>query len=180
MGSFTAAGSLRLIDSKTPSSQSTLELTSGISSGFYQYEIRLTNVIPATDGEDLQLQVSTDGGSNWKTTGNNYKYGFTAVFETSSVVVGNNSTNQIRLTRNAGSASGETGVSGVVLMVAPANGDTEPLFKLDLTHVDNSARPVSVDGAGLWDTTEVIDAVRFQFGSGNIESGEVDLYGVEG
>ena len=60
-----------VIDSGTASNSSALEFKDDISSTYVAYEIVLTSIIPATDAVNLLMEVSTDGGSTWK-TGSNY------------------------------------------------------------------------------------------------------------
>jgi len=70
-GTVTGAGggAWTFISSATASASATVELT-GISSTYDHYEVRITDVVPATDGQNLNMRTSTDGGSTYESGAN--------------------------------------------------------------------------------------------------------------
>ena len=44
--------------------------------------------------------------------------------------------------------------------------------------MSNSLRSAEADTAGYFNTTSAIDAIQFKFDSGNIDAGDICLYGI--
>ena len=141
-------------------------------SSFDHYIFFLQHVIPKSDNVSMYVQTSTDGGSNFATTSGDY-HG-----STTQDLIG------LKVTSDAvGSAANEYGVSGRFELYAPhvaANtyGSSSVLFidsdaasRIRYTH-DTGA----THGQRL--AAEDVDTVRFIFDSGNIESGEIVMYGI--
>ena len=66
-----------LINTVTASSSASISFTSGIDSTYREYVFEWTNIKPATDDVNLQVQFSSDGGSSYgmtKTTTFLYTY----------------------------------------------------------------------------------------------------------
>lgn len=66
---FQGAGSLVLISSQTASNSTLIAFTSGISATYNNYLLLISNFLPITAGASLELQLSTNGGSTYVTTG---------------------------------------------------------------------------------------------------------------
>lgn len=174
-------GALTLIESQSPSGVSEAAFTSGIDSTYNRYIFEISDLVPATDGVNLDVQVSTDGGSTWKSS-SDYAVSILAIDDAGTTRhFGSNNTNQARLTSGAnldvGSASSE-GCMGTVKMSNPANGSLQQMFLADIVAIDAANDRNNIRASFFYQTAEAIDAVRFLFSSGNIESGDIDLYGV--
>jgi len=66
--SFTNAGSMALIQTQTASASSSIVFSTGITSTYLNYVLFYTNIVPSTT-LTLELQLSTNGGSTYITSG---------------------------------------------------------------------------------------------------------------
>jgi hypothetical protein len=177
IGSIT--GSMKLITSADASGDSTLDFTGFDSSRYDAYLFILQNVIPATDNDNLSLRTSTDGGSNFDSGSSDYMYSSLSIGASSTPIGTYTTSDRIRLGTgtSVGSAAGEYGVSGQVLVCGPHLAE-----KTAITHtlnLGNASGGTSIStGAGTRDSTADVDAVRFFFSFGNIESGTINMYGL--
>ena len=64
-----AGGALIFLSTQTASASASLAFTSMLSSTYNNYEIDLNDIVLSTATTELTLQVSTDNGSTWKTSG---------------------------------------------------------------------------------------------------------------
>lgn len=60
-----SSGNMVLISSQTASSSASINITSGISSAYHHYWFIVSGYLPATNGDNLLIKVSTDGGMTW-------------------------------------------------------------------------------------------------------------------
>lgn len=183
VGEGGGGGAVEFISSIDLSNQATADFT-GFNAATYDYYIfALGNVIPATDNVTLLLRTSTNGGSTYDSSGANY--GWNLVFR--DTVVSNNAIEttdstsdsaSIRLTNPVGSGSFEHGVSGEVKIMFP-HLTVKTMTVSHLTVQDADSLPSFVTGGGYRLTSADVDAVRFLFSSGNLESGTITMYGVK-
>ena len=178
-----AGGALVKISSSTASSSATVSFTSGIDSTYKEYIFLFNNIHPATDGANIQFQGSTDGGSNYNTTiTSSYFQAQANASETALEYDGGQdlaqSTNfQTILAKEPGNGNDES-VSGILYLFDPSN----TTFVKHFLSVGNceDAEAMSRQGftGGYFNTTSAINAVQFKMSSGNMDSGTIDLYGV--
>ena len=140
-----------------------------IDSTYDEYQIVFVNVQPQTDGAELQIQVSTDAGSNWvDPSGGVYA---TATGTTMTVA---QSTTGIFLTEDQGNVAVTEKACGNVLFYKPsssANMFIESRISYGGTGGGVVIRTTSSRGPAA-DT----DAIRILYSTGNIQSGTVNLY----
>ena len=142
------------------------------SSKFDYYVFTMLSVIPATDNVTLHCQTSTDGGSNFNTTDGAYASGQ------------NNDRPGLLVAIGTGSASNEDGVFGDFQLFEVEN-SSKFTRSLALTfNIESSSSQHHISQSALHDaassrvTDEDNNAVRFVWTSGNIESGEIVMYGI--
>ena len=142
---------------------------------------RLANIVPATDGANLWLRTSTNGGSTYDSGAANYDWvAREASMQTapSDALTGDNADAQIVLANGIGSGSGEDGVFGEVRIFAPSLAKKTSVFA-DLSWrdiLDNGATTV-LRGTRL--SSSDVNAVRFLLSSGNFENGGIiSMYGI--
>ena len=152
-----------------------------ITTTYLDYMIVLSGMKPASDNVDLELFFSVDNGSNYLSDYQIVRHGRNSNGEDKNNA--SNSTTEIRL--NSSSTVGgnsEEGISGVVRIFDPMkqSGTTDivtmaqahmSMIQASAGHLNN----VSVTGANA--VTTAVNNIKFQFSSGNIESGKVSLYG---
>jgi hypothetical protein len=177
-----ATSGLEFISSATISNVATVDFTGFDSSKYSDYVFSLDNVIPVTDGQYLAMRMSTDGGSTYITT-NGYVFNqIYSWFNGSSMTLVSSSssglTNAIFLNdRPMGSDTNEFGISGEVKVFGPElAARTQVTFSGAL--VDSSSFFVQQLSTGSNQITTAVNAVRFLFFSGNLESGVISMYGV--
>lgn len=172
-----------LLDEQIASSDATLDFTTGIDSVYDHYKFTLLNVLPATDGQNLKIQVSTDGGSTWKSGAADYEINrVDQKSDTAGVAAASNSqgTTAITIANPVGNVAGE-GVSGELRFRRIEGGDGHSYFRGEVEYFDNTATAIFIGTmiVGVYNgALDNIEGVRFLFGSGNIASGTIALYGL--
>jgi hypothetical protein len=171
-------GGLIFISSATASDSATLDFT-GISSTYGTYIFNMENLITATDGAAFHFLTSTDGGSNYDTSG--YQYTKILRYSHSTSVTGQNSASAaaIELFDSSSNAS-DTPINGTVKLYAPSDTATFTYIEFNVISHDGSggANLMWAAGAGQRESAADVDAVRFKMSSGNITSGTIRMYGV--
>jgi len=184
VGSITGLGNLVFISRSTASSSSSLSITSGINSTYKEYIFVFNNIHPQSDNQELFFNFSIDGGSNYnvtKTTSTFQAYHNEAGSDSSLSyhTAGDlaQSTNYQRLGFSSDNAD-DASLSGYLHLFEPSSTTFVKHFiaTTNMCHADTYS--VNYYLAGYCNTTSAVNAIRFAFGSGNIDSGTIDLYGV--
>jgi len=138
---------------------------------FDHYEFMFQALIPVTDGVSFFCQTSTNDGGAYASTNGNYHSG--------------NNSDQIGLTVShalvLGSAANESGVNGTFHLLAPhLTTYTMGNSFVAIHYTSGGVYSISneSDGASARLSAEDTDAVKFIMSSGNIESGEIVMYGI--
>ena len=187
VGTTTSLGNLVFISRATSSSSSTVSITSGIDSTYKEY-IFVFNNLHASANQRLSWQASTDGGSNYNTACTSTAFGaqhneagnFTQLAYSTGQDAAQ-STSFIPLATETFAIENDDSYSGFLHFFEPSNTTFVKHFMLQANQVNTSgdARYVCREMvAGYFNTTSAIDAVQFKMTSGNIDSGTIDLYGV--
>ena len=159
-------GSMEFIASSGAiSSAASVAFTQFDDSKYNNYQFVPVNVKPATDGAQIEVHASADGGSTYD-TGSNYKINTTAItaFYTGASV---------------GNESGDTGLNGILHIYNA--GSAKFTSSLNLMTWTGTTGAFSYGGAAgsAHVVDEVTDAIRFRFASGNIASGTILMYGIK-
>ena len=185
-------GSMTLIKTLTASSDSTLSFVDGASdvvldNTYPVYLFKFINMHPATNGVNLELNFSTDSGSNYNVTKT------TTVFTAAQFEDGSQATLRYGTTPDLAQSTSDQRLNNEDLV---GNGNDESitgelyLFNPSSTTfvkhfiirtIMNSDQQLSADNfvAGYCNTTSAVDGVRFDFSSGNIDAGTIKLYGIK-
>ena len=144
-------------------------------SKYDHYEFWFQHVVLVTDAEDLIAQASTNGGSSYDTTHGNYH--------------NNGSTDRagFLVAGLIGSDTNEFGVSGEFKLLAPHNTS----YTYSTTFATHMTDAINIKMADPGETgtsnnnfatvhmvAADVDAIKFVSTSGNIESGEIVMYGI--
>lgn len=175
--SFT--GDWVLLDTQTASSSSTIDFTDLDTSTYQSFHIRVINCRPENDGDNFQCLFSIDNGSSFISSGYSWVY---RTFDTGS---GSDDESHgtiqsfIQATENTGNAAGE-GLAGWFLLL-PSNDATQMKHAIEwqLYTQDNGNDLFGIWGGGINSTTSAMDALRFKFSTGTIDTGIFYLYGLE-
>jgi len=171
-------GLIHLQTTNITTGTASVEFTSNVDSTYNAYFFILSDVHPATDAQPLEMTVSTDGGSSYIST--NYGFGHkgsTAAGGELSHAATNDSVFDMS-SNNVGNAADES-ISVQVYLHKPSGTDGHKLISGTSTVVDNNNTVSSTVFGGMnYSTTSAINAVKFNFGSGNIDRGNFTMFGI--
>lgn len=160
----------------TASSSAELDFTDTDSTLYAGYYCKIESIRPATDNTSLEWLVSTDGGSNFITTGTYANVILSA--DSATPASGSSVTSSApALAQNVGNVAGE-GISGFVVITSGGavahgtklNGTVGFITAAGAAKISNPTASNS--------TATAVDAFRFRIGSGNIASGTIRIYGI--
>ncbi len=190
LGSITGLGNLILIKTQTASDATSIEFKHGtsdvvIDSTYKEYIFFMNNMHPATDGQNLMFNLSADTGSNYNVTKTTTFFRAAHNEDGSSGTINYRtgedlaqSTGEQKLNMGTNGSDADSGSSGYLHLFDPSS--TTFVKHFIARNSDAFDEPGAVDSyvAGYANTTSAVDAIRFKFGSGNIGSGTISLYGV--
>jgi len=180
-----STGSLILLSTQTASASASIEFTSGIDSTYDSYIFKFINCHPQNDGRNLKFQFSTDGGSTY--TVNMTTTFFNAIHDESDVTY-----EQVQyetaldvaqsypadLIGAVGNDNDEN-LCGTFQLFNPSS---TTFVKHFISRISSSHDfPMANDNfvGGYANTTSAINAIKFNFNTGNIDDGIIKMYGVK-
>jgi len=188
-GAFSVGlGNLVLISEQTASASATIEFTSGIDSTYPIYKFEYINCHPSNSPVPFQVNFSSDGGSNYNVT--KTSAGFQAYHRENGTSPFLGYATSLQTTQSTGEqmiAGGsvvndsDSGVSGYMFLFDPSSTTYVKQYMTVANSFDSSSPPYTEQqfSNGYCNTTSAVNAVRFKFGSGNIDSGTIKLYGIK-
>ena len=189
IGSITGLGSMIFIKKLTASSSSTLSFVDGASgvvldNTYKEYLFTFNNIHPASDNYNFSFNLSSDGGSNYNVTKT------TTVFTAQHGEDGNNgnieysssldlaqSTDFQKLSKDLGNGSDES-LNGTLNLFNLSSTTFVKHFISRTSSYFGFDRAVDMNIAGYGNTTSAVDAIQFKMTSGNIDAGDICLYGI--
>ena len=184
-GSISSLGSLTHISTATASASASIEFTSGIDTTYKEYVFYYVNLHPSNDSVVLQFNLSTDSGSNYNVTKTSTAFrAYHNEADSSSglqYMTANDlaqSTNFQPLNDANQSNDNDHSQSGFLHLFNPS--DTTFVKHFIARNANIHAGNFALDGfiAGYGNTTSAVDAIQFKYSSGNIDSGQILLFGV--
>jgi hypothetical protein len=188
-------GSMVFIKKLTASSSATLSFVDGtdgvvLDDTYKEYVFTFKDIHPATNRAIFGFNLSTDSGSNYNVTKTTTAFiAFHSETNDADVALSYDtgfdlaqSTADQRLTQYI-SSDGDSSASGNMSLFNPASTTyvkhfisscNNMVITSDLTEYFTMNQYV----AGYGNTTSAVDAIRFQFSSGNIDAGDICLYGI--
>ena len=183
-GLTSSVGDLVFISKQTASSSASISFTSGIDSTYKEYVFYLVNIHPQNTDQNFGINFSTDGGSNYNVvkTGTFFRayHGESGSPATLEYGTGGGLAQGtgLQLIANGVKNDNDSGVSGYVHLFNPSSTTfVKHFISVTNCHNDN-VQSMNSFVAGYGNTTSAINGVLFQMPSGNIDSGEILLYGV--
>ena len=185
------SGNITLIKTLSISSSATADLVHGNSDVVFNdtypiYMLKFINMHPVSDGVDFQFQASTNTGSSYGVT-------CTTTFFSIYHAEGGGSANLgyrdggdiasgsgfIELGDEIGNGNDEC-CCGTMFVFNPYSNEFVKNFIYRGSNAQgNGDYMVEINVSGYFNTTSAIDALRFKFESGNIDSGTIKLYGIK-
>ena len=182
-------GSMVFIKKLTASSSATLSFVDGsdgvvLDDTYKEYVFTFNNIHPSTDGAGLTLNLSIDSGSNYNvtktTTFFRARHSEAGVGTELTYVASHDvaqSTGTARMCENIGNANDETGSGNLFLFNPSSTTFVKHFMSVWSTYNSNDyARQENMAGYG--NTTSAINGIQFAMTSGNIDAGDICLYGI--
>ena len=177
-------GAMQFISSATASSSASIEFTSGIDSTYKEYVFYFVNIHPATDGQDFQFQGNASGGSGFNETMTTTHFlaqhdeadTYTSLEYSGSRDLAQ-STNFATLSAGVGNENDQS-LSGYLHLFNPSSTTFVKHFISNVQISQASDYSVNSYSAGYFNTINSIDEIQFKMASGNIDAGEILLFGV--
>jgi len=157
------------------SNSAELDFTTCISSSYRDYELRFSDVTPASTTQNILVQLSTNGGSSYDTTSGHYVLGYAYVGVNASTSLAGAPSTGLTGFYMGGYASGTPGTVDGTLRLFNLPNSTSFKRSTALLMSDNGTTSSStVDFVGtLYNQTAAVNAARVIASSGNIASGTV-------
>ncbi len=181
-------GNMVFIKKLTASSSATLSFVNGASSvvldsTYKEYLFTFKNIHPGTNDKLLQMNMSADTGSNYNVTKT------TTFFHAYNMEDGTDGTQQYDANRDIAQSTGfatiaqgvnadnDQSLNGTLHLFNPSS---TTFVKHFIARTLHTAGGGSRDcyAAGYGNTTSAVDAIQFKFDSGNIDAGDICLYGI--
>ena len=181
-----ASDGITFISSQTASASASLSFT-GLSSTYKAYKFIFTNIRPATENASFGFQGSTDNGSNYGIAITSTAFRQYQREDGADSGLGYNTASDLAqstaLQRIADEVNGDAdqGMSGSMLVFNPSTTTYVKHFISNTNFAHLGVQPYSENHyiAGYMNTTTAINAIRFNFTSGNITAGKISLYGIK-
>ena len=170
---------------QTASSSGTLSFTSNIDSTYNIYKFRFVNIHPETNNKIFQFQGSTDSGGSYGVTitstafrayhneaGSSSNLDYVASWDLAQ------STNYKYLAEGIRAADSDGSASGELFLFDPSSTTFVKNFISNVNYMQSSSESIVLKTSGYFNTTSAIDAIQFKMDSGNIDSGTIEMYGI--
>jgi len=190
-GSISSLGSMIFIKKLTASSSATLSFVDGsngvvLDDTYKEYVFTFNNMHPATDGASFQFNLSTDSGSNYnvvKTTTSFFAYNNEANTSTSLSIdsatdLAQSTSDQILASNNGIGNDNDQSGSGYLQIFNPSSSVFVKHFLSRFQYYVDIDYTKENYIAGYGNTTSAVDGIRFKMSSGNIDAGDICLYGI--
>ena len=188
-GIVNAGGSMTFIKKLTASSSATLSFVDGtdgvvLDDTYKEYVFTWKDIHPATDGASFQFNMSIDSGSNYNVTKTttyftayNYESGGSPALTYATNVDLAQSTAFQNVNSGVGSDNDQCAVGTLHLFNPSSTTFVKNFLNCGNTY-ESSDLSSNVFVAGYGNTTSAVDAVQFKMSSGNIDAGDICLYGI--
>ena len=182
---LSAGGSQVLLSETTASSDSTISFTSGIESTYKEYIFKFINCHPSANGPNFNVNFSIDGGSNYNVTKTTWFFHSRhdedgsdgqVVYDTGGDLA--QGTGNQYISRGIGNSSADECLSGEFVIYNPSDTTFIKHFVGVSNSMEVNASSQAAYFGGYCNTTSAVNAVRFAFNTGNIDTGTIKLYGV--
>ena len=185
-----APGALVHIKTLTASSSATLSFVDGASSVVLDntypiYKFEFIDIHPATDNQDIQFNGSVDGGSNYNVTKTSSTFQAQHDEADSEALLQYNTDRDLAQSTSAQRFSLQIGndndqsVVGTLHLFNPSSTTFVKHYIATVQGANASNYTQQLFTAGYMNTTSAVNAIQFSFQSGNIDAGQIKLYGIK-
>ena len=190
-GSISALGEMRFIKKQTASSSATISFVDGTSDvvlddTYKEYLFTFKNIHPEESEKEFGVQFNAAGGSGYNETITStvIKARHTES-DSAAALAYNTAADQAQgtgfqtLSEDSGNAN-DNCVSGWLRLFNPSNTTFVKHFMAEIAEVGGGDSQLKHNLiAGYINTTSAIDEVQFKMSSGNIDAGDICLYGIK-
>ena len=176
------------IASVTASASATVAFTSGIDSTYNEYQFHMVNIHAGTDSDTFGFQFNADGASGFNETITSTFFKAENAESGGSANLGYSGAHDQATADGSGiyqhlaydmENDGDEAFSGILTLYAPADTTYVKHFVARGNYVHHSGKySQATHVAGYINAEEAIDEISFKFDSGNIDAGEIHMYGV--
>ena len=186
-GSISSLGSMVFIKKLTASSSSTLSFVDGASGvvlddTYKEYLFTFKNIHPSGTNTKFQFNMSTDSGSNYNVTKTTTSFGAYHAEDDSYAALRYDAPLDLaqgtgfQTLFETGTPNNEESSAGTLTLFNPSSSVFVKHFISDCTNAyEYTVRNLI---AGYGNTTSAVDAIQFKMESGNIDAGDICLYGI--
>jgi hypothetical protein len=180
-----AADGITLISSQTASNSASISFTSGLTSTYKAYKFVFVNIHPQNDDISFRFNLSSDSGSNYNVTkttttfrsGHDEADSITQFDYVDSYDLAQGTGYQILL-EGAGNDNDQS-ISGTLQLFNPSSTTYVKHFISNCNGYRYNDISANWFVAGYANTTSAINAIQFNFSSGNIDAGTIYMYGIK-
>jgi len=179
-----SADGITLISSQTASASASISFTTGLDSTYKAYKFVFVNCHPATDSVSFSFNGSTDSGSNYNVTKTTSAFKAHHDEADTNTILTYSTANDLAqstsfqlLAEQVGNGADEQ-CSGSLILFNPSSTTYVKHFISTSNSYNDANFSINFYVAGYFNTTSAINAIRFQFSSGNIDDGKIYLYGI--
>ena len=183
-GSISALGEMRFISKQTASSSATISFTSGIDSTYKEYLFTFNNMHPETNSKYFGFKGSINTGSAYgvattSTVARAYhnESGSPSDLEYEGGLDLAQGTGLINLSTSVGNGNDEC-CSGYLHLFNPSSTTFVKHFISSVQGYEGGDYSIVQYVAGYINTTSAVDAIQFSYSSGDIDAGDICLYGI--
>ena len=189
-GSITGLGSMVFIKKQTASSSATISFVDGTSDvvlddTYKEYLFTFKNIHPETDLQKFGFNLSIDSGSNYnvaKTTTSFDAFNQEAGSDQGLRYDGDNidlaqGTGFQNLNYHLGNGN-DSNLNGYLKLFNPSSSVHVKHFMASVNWQYANTYSIQAHTAGYGNTTSAVDAIQFKFVSGDIDAGDICLYGI--
>lgn len=183
------SGAFKLISSQTASSSANISFTSGIDSTYKEYIFTFIDIHPATDSVYFSFQGNAAGGSGFnETMTTTFFYAYvkeagssdgTLMYNTGGDQAQATGYQNIALDGTNNDADGNLG--GYLHLFNPSSTTFRKHYISRMSNANGAGSTTyqcDCFSTGYFNTTSAIDEISFKFHTGNIDAGDICLYGI--
>lgn len=182
--SVPAGGQIILVSTQTASSSASISFTSNIDSTYDSYLFEFINLHPENDGRTFRVEFSADGGSSFKNVATTFYNALHSEDDSSYALVqredslDTNNTTPATLISSVGNDNDDS-ISGSLRIFDPSNSAHSTSFTSRIISAHDQPMVADCNVSGYVHDAAAINALKFTFNTGNIDSGKIKMYGVK-
>ena len=180
-GVVNAGGSMTFISSATASSSASIEFSLG---DYKEYQFYFVNMHPQTDDVYFQFNLSKDNGSNYNVTKTStYFMAYHGENDAGAVLTYDDTLDLAQSTSNQNllyslGADADQNASGTLQLFNPSSTTYVKHWIANTNNAHHNNFSFNTYISGYANTTSALTNIKFQMSSGNIDAGQILLFGV--